>query len=214
MEELLEVFIDNLFHYIPPRTLLFLLLLPGLQAGDRRAELPYLLHQHLPDSLPAVYWYKVGSSDKDRVPHKEEPVLAVQERGGEINKGVCDDFSELHHPHLHLPVGNMPFFLLTILPRTGLQVAVLLASHHHHHRFLPDGAFLPLESPQQELLSLKYSLYYAESNIIFYTLSLVLCYYLCYSRGWGMKGLWVGWIIGLTINSIFSLFLMLNKSDK
>jgi hypothetical protein len=37
----------------------------------------------------------------------------------------------------------------------------------------------------------------------------MMCYYLCYMRGLGLKGLWMGWIIGLIVNSFFSLYMLL-----
>jgi Na+-driven multidrug efflux pump len=55
---------------------------------------------------------------------------------------------------------------------------------------------------------------YVESNILFYTLSLMICYYLCYERELNLKGLWIGWIIGLTVNSAFSLYLLLTNKEK
>jgi hypothetical protein len=42
----------------------------------------------------------------------------------------------------------------------------------------------------------------------------MVCYYLCYARGLGLKGLWIGWIIGLTANSGFSLYLLLTRKER
>jgi hypothetical protein len=42
-------------------------------------------------------------------------------------------------------------------------------------------------------------------------LSLLTSYYLCYLEEWGLSGLWTGWLLGLVVNIVCSLWLLKSK---
>jgi hypothetical protein len=47
--------------------------------------------------------------------------------------------------------------------------------------------------------------------VLIYLLSLCSGYYFCYVRGWGLTGLWGGWLLGLSVNIVCSSFMLRSK---
>ena len=56
--------------------------------------------------------------------------------------------------------------------------------------------------------------YNLEMLTVFYVLTYCLCFILCYYYKMKLRGLWVGWLIGLTINAMIVTFILKSEEKR